>query len=245
MNGYQKYIIFSAIKEFILSLSEVYDDEPLHEFKTILSTLFMDDDKPIEQIINIFIKYYEDGSDGIVVYDDIKVDIQQYLNKDDENKTTIEKHLKSIKYNIDIVQSNTTTSEETFLNNFIKKFLNDKNINDIKEQKGDTKDIILNCAEKFKPDIEESVEEFKMKNLDLDRLVKLFCIKIKDFLTTNPEATNKNFDRAKLVEIIDLGIKYTLEEIVDRQHEIIALLSSSGMLSHLPIGSLMFSLPSL
>jgi hypothetical protein len=245
MNGYQKYIIFSSIKEFILALSEVYDDEPLHEFKTILTTLTMDNNENIEQIISTFLKYYEDGSDGTVTYDDIKVDIRQYLNKGDEYKVTIEKHIKSIKHNIDIVQSNTTTSEETFLNNFIKKFLNDKNIKDIKEQKGETKDIILNCAEKFKPDIEQSVEEFRTKNLDLDRLVKLFCIKIKDFLSTNTEVTNKNFDRAKLIEIIDLGIKYNLEELVDHQHEIIALLSSSGMLAHLPIGNLMFSMPSL
>lgn len=240
MNGYQKYIIFSSIKDFIQDLSDVYEDVPLFEFKTILSTLHMNKDEPIEEIINIFIKYFEDSGETIV-YDDIVINLKQYLDKDDEHKEAILNHLKCIKKTIDIVQTNTTTSEETFLNRFINKFLNDKNINDIKETKGDTKDIILKCADKFKPDIEESVEEFKTKNLDLDRLIKLFCIKIKDYLKTTNAAANKQLSKENLIDIVDLGIKYNLDELVDHQHELISLLSSSGMLAHLPIGQLMGS----
>lgn len=252
MNGYQCYIAFSAIKEFIDELAYAYKDdikdEPLHLYMAHLEEMDMTNEKPIRKVINSFELYFKDKQNHIMIYEPevSYCDLDFYLKKDDENTHTIERYLNAIKNIFVSIENNIISSEETFLNDFVSKFKNSIGMKEMikpSSSKEETQRIITDQIEHFKPNIEKSVDEFQSKNLSIDRIIKLLSIKLKDFLQKNdiPAVAAKSVDKQHLIEILDIAIKYDHVQLIEHKFEIIGLLSKSGMLAHLPLGTLLSS----
>jgi len=246
MNSYQLYIVFSAIKDFVIALGETYfeddNDAPLHSYLTFINMMSMTDKAPIEGVVESFKEYLL--SNTLIKYsldDEAWCDVDFYLKKEDENVQAMQEHLDTIKLLFHNIENNIVTEEERFLNEFVQSFVKSIDLPVLKEEKSKNtpEELIAKYTDRFKPNIEKSVDEFQAKNLNIDRVVKLICLKIKDFLTNNeiPKEGSK-IDKDKIIQILDIAIQKDIEDLAEDRFKIIALLSSSGFLAHLPLSVL-------
>lgn len=266
---YQEYAIFEAVKEFVSDLSEAYQeesDQPLHFFNVYLSrmnismpeatkvvehtidfcgrnldiiTQFVSNDKSDDSdvvcdLAKMNLKdnenfHFDKNDSGIVFDEDAFVDVAFYCSKEDDNQSTIFDHLKRICYLIE----GGVTEEEKFLNRFVASFATTLDTTEIGQLSEESADSIGNA---IKPTIDASLQEFQNKQLNVNGFLKSISFKIREYLETNEVAGIK---KEELKKILDLAIENNVDELFEKKYEIFGILSSSGILTHLPFDKIM------
>jgi hypothetical protein len=258
MTNYQQYVIFGAIKEFVLSLSEYYNDEvdePVNLFNAYLNRLniSMKESKVIvnetinfcnrnvEAIKKRDISLFKRDDKGIVFDEEVFVDVVKYLQREDENSDVILDHLNTLDYLIE----GGATDEEKFLDSFVSSFTSSFNSSSVDLPEFNSDESVSNesieaIGDVIKPTIEKSLEDFQKKNLSIDGFMKSISFKVKEYVSKNEIP---GLHKEELNKILDMTIENDVSELMDRKFEIFSMLSSSGLLAHLPIDKIMTLMP--
>lgn len=254
MGEFQKYVILTAFKEFVKDLSDVYDedgDEPTCVFKAYLDnmTIFSDScEKTITELNKFFVKnkfvFDSTSSPSLETHpleihtikfdDDAYIDVYRYLSKEDENTPIIYAHLKALDHLI----KGGSTNEERFLEDFVAGFKNTFSAPENSGGDGLENESFEQISDAIKPSVERSLSTFKQQNLNVDRFLKLICLKVKDHLNKNALPT-EDIKKEDLIEILDLAIENDVEELLQLKFQIMAMLSKSGLLARLPFDKIL------
>lgn len=254
MGEFQKYVILTAFKEFVKDLSDAYDedgDEPTCVFKAYLDnmTIFSDScEKTITELNKFFEKnkfvFDSTSSPSLETHpleihtikfdDDAYIDVYRYLSKEDENTPIIYAHLKALDHLI----KGGSTNEERFLEDFVAGFKNTFSVPENSGGDGLENESFEQISDAIKPSVERSLSTFKQQNLNVDRFLKLICLKVKDHLNKNALPT-EDIKKEDLIEILDLAIENDVEELLQLKFQIMAMLSKSGLLARLPFDKIL------
>jgi hypothetical protein len=171
--------------------------------------------------------------------DDAYIDVYRYLLKEDENTPIIYAHLKALDHLI----KGGSTNEERFLEDFVAGF---KNTFSVPDNSGGDNESFEQISDAIKPSVEKSLSTFKQQNLNVDRFLKLICLKVKDHLNKNALPTDfsrtgkaEDIKKEDLIEILDLAIENDVEHLLQLKFQIMAMLSKSGLLARLPFDKIL------
>lgn len=245
--NYQQYTIFEALKEFVIDLSEAYQDEidePIHIFLAFLNRFKISSDEYrlviaevkdfcFKSSSGIKHKNIEEISDKPIMFnEDAYIDVFKYITKNDENTNVIFEHLKTILY---LVEGG-VTDEEQFLDNFVKSFATTFTQPTAAQLNSESMESIEEISAIIKPTIEQSMKEFQNKKLNVDSFMKSISFKVKEYIDNKDIPGIRKED---LNKILDMTIQYEISELVDKKFEIFSILSSSGLLAQMPIEKLL------
>lgn len=258
-NMYHTYVVMDAIKDFLGDLCGAYTDEkrdaPLHYLYNFIKDVkvgVVDQEEIVVSVMDAafdFIKpnrdhivnnRWENVKGSIMLNEDLYVEVDRYLNLEDENFEAITTHITTLQK----VFEKAETREEAFLTTFfqnIGKTIN-KAIPSSGQREGAPSDEAITAIindittdEDNISTIQNSLTEFTSNNLDENKFVKLLCFKAKDFLDTNGLDDKIDVSKDQLDGILNKLIQYDVDELMqaDKQRELIAMLSGSGLLTKL------------
>jgi hypothetical protein len=260
MASYRQYLIFTAIREFVSDLCNCYEseeDQPVHVFKEYLDQLnnsMTKSEKTIDDIIGEVIDFVKRNEEGIkkkdvsmfdeddegIVFDELAfVNVVKYILKEDENTSVIFEHLSTIDY----LAQGGLTEEDKLLQNFMSDLFGSTSQMPKLDTDNMSDESLEAMSEVLKPSITKTVENFKTKNLDVDRLMKSVSFKFKDVLKDHDLPGIK---KEAIDDILNMAIENDVENLLHGNNKflIFSKLSSSGFLSNLPLNKLSSLLPS-
>jgi hypothetical protein len=254
MESVTKYNIFCGFSDIITQITDIYSDEELVE-KLVILQKYIEIIGPLntnfEKCIELITKFCEKNRAEIIsrqklnppifIFDqDAEIDIQFFLDKDDDNTQIIFDHLNNILRLMDGGKS----AEEIYLQDIFSQFesiieskltvCNDKS----------TSDTIEMIGTSLQPEISEKLEQFESKKLDIDRLAKVACLKLKQYLQVNPipdqiTQENRTIHKLEIIELLNMILENHIDDLMNRKFEILSKLSSSGLLANIPINKML------
>lgn len=256
---YHTYVVMDAVKDFFGDLCRAYTDEkedaPLHYLYNFIKDVkvgIVDQEEIVVSVMDATFNFIESNRDHIInnrwsdvkgsisLSEDLYVEVERYLNLEDENFDAITTHITTLQKVFEKVE----TREEAFLTTFfqsIGKTINKTIPSSVQNDGPPSDEAITSMINDITTDednistIQNSLTEFTSNNLDENKFVKLLCFKAKDFLDTNGLDDKIDVNKDQLDGILNKLIQYDVDELMqaDKQRELIAMLSGSGLLTKL------------
>lgn len=224
---YFQHVLLNSIKTFIDCLKNAYpDDNNLIVFDTFINKISCVS-PAFKTLKNSFIEIDTKLSSKksiIKLNDNLTLDIYKFIGDEGENLDIINQHLNNI--NNFIVLN--VSKEEMFLSNFIEKFVDTIGT---QTAPADSSNVMA-VVDGFKPAIQSQIDQFKLNELDVNKFIKIICVRTKEYLSQNTIDHNIKID--VIEEVIDMIMETDSFEDIPLVI-ILTKLMSSGIFNILPL----------
>lgn len=225
------YIIFSYIKEFVEDLCQVYENEELTAYN-----FFMKDANVLSDTED-FVKGFKaclDGTKEAVYCDGAAVNVPAFLGKCDENYEIIKDHISLISK---IYKNPKACPEYGFFSQYsneISEMKNTKNVEDPSDE-----NALKKMLSSIKPDAEKAKKEFKEKNLNIERFIKIILLMVDEKIDSIEELNSDIEEKTAIKNIINIIANNSLSNLASKKLEIMQEILSIKSIKNIPINSLM------
>jgi len=257
LSSVAKYNIFCGFSDLVTQIVDIYSCDI--DEKGIILLKYFEYLGPLHEkynnTVDLIVSFCNDNKESLqngeiqrltnekFIFDDqAEINIQYFLNKNDDNSSIIFDHLNNILRLVD----GGLSAEEVYLTEMMSHF-KELIVSQVQDQNVTTQDqesIIESIGNSIQPELEEKLEQFETQKLDINRFVKLVCLKLKDYLEVNNIPSeilqqNRVIHKSEILSILDMVLEHNLDDIMDRKFEILAKLSSSGILANIPLPYMM------
>lgn len=221
----KNFIIFSYIKDFVIDLCNVYDDnEQLVAYKHFIN------DSNILTETSDFVEGFKpclDGKNKAYYCEGVYINIPKFLSKNDENKHIIEDYLKKISNLYDHVEQ---CKELVFLKNYSENF--GKDIDYTKEENQSEEHYIKKILDNIKPDVQKTQQAFKDQNLNVERFLKIILVIAYEKVDSIPMLDSS--DSLHIKNIINIVANTPLNKLASRKLDLMKEFMSIKNIQNVP-----------
>lgn len=216
------FIIFSHIKEFVEDLSSVYEDEPLITYKNFINSAnILTDTKDFV----VGFKPCIGGLHRAKYCDGAYINVPKFLKKKDDNYEIIKTYLE--KFNKLYVDPVGECKEIGFMMEYSS---NIDGSDFAPPEENPNQEYFMNILTKLKPDIQKTQADFKSRNLNSDRFLKIFLICAYDKTDSVPNLGEDAVHIKNLINIIaNTPITYLGSKKLELMKEFMSIKNLSGI----------------
>lgn len=225
------YIIFSYIKEFVEDLCQVYEDEELTAYN-----YFMKDANVLNDTADFVdgFKRSLDGTKEAVYCEGAAVNVPAFLGKCDENYEIIKDHIALISK---IYKNPGACPEYAFFNQYSTEISEMKNSKSVENPADEN--ALKNMLKSIKPDAEKAKREFKEKNLNIERFIKIILLMVDEKIDAMEELNSDPAEKTAIKNVINIVANNSLSDLASKKLEIMQEILSIKSIKNIPIHSLM------